>query len=143
MVLLAALGAYTCCISKLSNRVVRMNSLIILLRKILVACMVVALLGSLGILSLGYTEYLGGWLWGQWIVMLYLALLGFHSYKLQFVDPEDIVRKSRMQAAQRLLLVIALVLISTKFAFINPFMVVCSFLITKPVLYIVYWKYDH
>ncbi len=109
------------------------------IRKALIVYLFICLLGVVVFYGAGYSQYIFGWLWGNMINFLYLVLLKSQYKKLGNTPTFQVVGQVRWQMTQRMLLVLASVIIGTQIHEINTYVVVSTVCFMQVLLYIVYW----
>lgn len=116
-----------------------MNQYIKFIVRVLLTCFFIAFLGVIIQVACGLQHYVWGWLWGVFIMVLYLLSLALHGQAIISGDPYKAVRKARRQMMWRLLLVGSLVVLGLKIQGIEAISMFIGIVLIQPVLYVVYW----
>ena len=116
-----------------------MNQYIKFIVRVLLTCFFIAFLGVIIQVTCGLQHYVWGWLWGIFIMVLYLLSLALHGQAIILGDPYKAVRKARRQMIWRLLLVGSLVVLGLKIQGIEAISMFIGIALIQPVLYVVYW----
>ncbi len=116
-----------------------MNQYIKFIVRVLLTCFFIAFLGVIIQVACGLQHYVWGWLWGIFIMVLYLLSLALHGQAIILGDPYKAVRKARRQMIWRLLLVGSLVVLGLKIQGIEAISMFIGIALIQPVLYVVYW----
>lgn len=116
-----------------------MNQYIKFIVRVLLSCFFIAFLGVIIQVACGLQHYVWGWLWGIFIMVLYLLSLALHGQAIILGDPYKAVRKARRQMIWRLLLVGSLVVLGLKIQGIEAISMFIGIALIQPVLYVVYW----
>ncbi|WP_298711520.1 ATP synthase subunit I [uncultured Veillonella sp.] len=87
----------------------------------------------------GLQQYVWGWLWGIFIMILYLLSLALHSQSIMAADPYKAVRKVRRQMMWRLMLVGSLVVVGLTIPGVEAISMFIAIALIQPALYVVYW----
>ena len=116
-----------------------MNQYIKFIVRVLLTCFFIAFLGVIVQVACGLQHYVWGWLWGIFIMVLYLLSLALHGQAIILGDPYKAVRKARRQMIWRLLLVGSLVVLGLKIQGIEAISMFIGIALIQPVLYVVYW----
>ena len=116
-----------------------MNQYIKFIVCVLLTCFFIAFFGVIIQIACGLQQYVWGWLWGIFIMVLYLLSLALHGQSIVSGDPYKAVRKARRQMIWRLLLVGSLVVLGLKIQGIEAISMFIGIALIQPVLYVVYW----
>ncbi|PQL20096.1 MULTISPECIES: hypothetical protein [Veillonella] len=116
-----------------------MNQYVKFIVRVLLTCFFIAFLGVIIQVACGLQHYVWGWLWGVFIMVLYLLSLALHGQAIILDDPYKAVRKARRQMIWRLLLVGSLVVLGLKIQGIEAISMFIGIALIQPVLYVVYW----
>lgn len=117
-----------------------MNQYIKFIVRVLLTCFFIAFLGGIIQVLCGLEQYLYGWLWGIFIMVLYLLSLALHSQAIMLGDPYKAVRKVRRQMMWRLMLVGSLVVLGLKIPGVEAISMFVAIALIQPALYVVYWR---
>ena len=117
-----------------------MNQYIKFIVCVLLTCFFIAFLGGIIQVVCGLEQYLWGWLWGIFIMILYLLSLALHGQSIVSGDPYKAVRKARRQMVWRLMLVGSLVVLGLKIPNVEAISMFVAIALIQPTLYIVYWR---
>ena len=117
-----------------------MNQYIKFIVRVLLTCFFIAFLGGIIQVLCGLERYLWGWLWGIFIMILYLLSLALHSQAVMLGDPYKAVRKVRRQMMWRLMLVGCLVVLGLKIPGVEAVSMFVAIALIQPALYVVYWR---
>ena len=117
-----------------------MNQYIKFIVCVLLTCFFIAFLGGIIQVVCGLEQYLWGWLWGIFIMILYLLSLALHGQSIVSGDPYKAVRKARRQMVWRLMLVGSLVVLGLKIPHVEAISMFVAIALIQPTLYIVYWR---
>ena len=79
-----------------------MNQYVKFIVRVLLTCFFIAFLGGIIQVLCGLEQYLWGWFWGIFIIVLYLLSLALHGQSIVSGDPYKAVRKARRQMIWRL-----------------------------------------
>lgn len=120
-----------------------MNQYIKFIMRVLLTCFFIAFLGSIIQVLCGLEQYLWGWLWGIFIMVLYLLSLALHGQSIVSGDPYKAVSKSRRQMIWRLMLVGSLVVLGLKIPGVEAVSMFIGVTLIQPALYVVYWWLSH
>ena len=105
------------------------------------ACLFCTLIGLIVIVVMAWEAFLTGWLWGMATMVLYVLFLGWHSLRLHSNSTKGIVWKARRQMMQRLLLILALLVIAMKVPGLALVAVVVAIVIMQLVMHItLFWQ---
>ena len=104
-----------------------------------VAGFFISFLGVIIQVTCGLQHYVWGWLWGIFIMVLYLLSLALHGQSIVSGDPYKAVRKSRRQMIWRLMLVGSLVVLGLKIPGVEAVSMFIGIALIQPALYAVYW----
>jgi len=88
-----------------------MNQYVKFIVRVLLTCFFIAFLGGIIQVLCGLEQYLWGWFWGIFIMVLYLLSLALHGQSIVSGDSYKAVRKARRQMIWRLMLVGSLVVL--------------------------------
>ena len=116
-----------------------MNQYIKFIVCVLLTCFFIAFFGVIIQIACGLQQYVWGWLWGIFIMVLYLLSLALHGQSIVSGDPYKAVRKARRQMIWRLLLVGSLVVLGLKIQGIEAISMFIGIALIQPVLYVLYW----
>lgn len=116
-----------------------MNQYVKFIVRVLLTCFFIAFLGVIIQVACGLQHYVWGWLWGVFIMVLYLLSLALHGQAIILDNPYKAVRKARRQMIWRLLLVGSLVVLGLKIQGIEAISMFIGIALIQPVLYVVYW----
>ena len=116
-----------------------MNQYIKFIVRVLLTCFFIAFFGSIIQVLCGLEQYLWGWLWGIFIMVLYLLSLALHGQSIVSGDPYKAVRKSRRQMIWRFMLVGSLVVLGLKIPGVEAVSMFIGLALIQPALYAVYW----
>lgn len=116
-----------------------MNQYIKFIVRVLLTCFFIAFLGVIIQVTCGLQHYVWGWLWGIFIMVLYLVSLALHGQSIVSGDPYKAVRKSRRQMIWRLMLVGSLVVLGLKIPGVEAVSMFIGIALIQPALYAVYW----
>lgn len=116
-----------------------MNQYVKFIVRVLLTCFFIAFLGVIIQVACGLQHYVWGWLWGVFIMVLYLLSLALHGQAIILDDPYKVVRKARRQMVWRLLLVGSLVVLGLKIQGIEAISMFIGIALIQPALYVVYW----
>ena len=117
-----------------------MNQYIKFIVRVLLSCFFIAFLGVIIQGACGLQHYVWGWLWGIFIMVLYLLSLALHGQAIILGDPYKAVRKARRQMVWRLMLVGSLVVLGLKIPHVEAISMFVAIALIQPALYIVYWR---
>ncbi|MBS5352568.1 MAG: Tat pathway signal protein [Veillonella sp.] len=117
-----------------------MNQYIKFIVRVLLTCFFIAFLGVIIQVTCGLQHYVWGWLWGIFIMVLYLLSLALHGQAIILGDPYKAVRKARRQMVWRLMLVGSLVVLGLKILHVEAISMFVAIALIQPALYIVYWR---
>ena len=117
-----------------------MNQYIKFIVRVLLTCFFIAFLGVIIQVACGLQHYVSGWLWGIFIMVLYLLSLALHGQAIMLSDPYKAVRKVRRQMVWRLMLVGSLVVLGLKIPHVEAISMFVAIALIQPALYIVYWR---
>ena len=120
-----------------------MNQYIKFIVCVLLTCFFIAFLGGIIQVVCGLEQYLWGWLWGIFIMILYLLSLALHGQSIVSGDPYKAVRKARRQMVWRLMLVGSLVVLGLKIPNVEAISMFVAIALIQPALYIVYWRLSY
>ena len=116
-----------------------MNQYIKFIVCVLLTCFFIAFFGVIIQIACGLQQYVWGWLWGIFIMVLYLLSLALHGQAIMLGDPYKAVRKSRRQMIWRLMLVGSLVVLGLKIPGVEAVSMFIGIALIQPALYAVYW----
>ncbi len=116
-----------------------MNQYIKFIVRVLLICFFIAFLGVIIQVACGLQQYVWGWLWGIFIMILYLLSLALHSQSIMAADPYKAVRKVRRQMMWRLMLVGSLVVVGLTIPGVEAISMFIAIALIQPALYVVYW----
>lgn len=116
-----------------------MNQYIKFIVRVLLTCFFIAFLGVIIQVACGLQHYVWGWLWGIFIMVLYLLSLALHSQSIMAGNPYKAVRKVRRQMMWRLMLVGSLVVVGLTIPGVEAISMFIAIALIQPVLYVVYW----
>ena len=116
-----------------------MNQYIKFIVRVLLSCFFIAFLGGIIQVLCGLEQYLWGWFWGIFIMVLYLLSLALHGQSIVSGDPYKAVRKARRQMIWRLMLVGSLVVLGLKIPGVEAISMFVGVALIQPALYVVYW----
>ena len=116
-----------------------MNQYIKFIVRVLLTCFFIAFLCGIIQVLCGLEQYLWGWFWGIFIMVLYLLSLALHGQSIVSGDPYKAVRKARRQMIWRLMLVGSLVVLGLKIPGIEAISMFVGVALIQPALYVVYW----
>ena len=117
-----------------------MNQYIKFIVCVLLTCFFIAFFGVIIQGACGLQHYVWGWLWGIFIMVLYLLSLALHGQAIILGDPYKAVRKARRQMVWRLMLVGSLVVLGLKIPHVEAISMFVAIALIQPALYIVYWR---
>lgn len=117
-----------------------MNQYIKFIVCVLLTCFFIAFFGVIIQIACGLQQYVWGWLWGIFIMVLYLLSLALHGQSIVSGDPYKAVRKARRQMIWRLMLVGSLVVLGLKIPNVEAISMFVAIALIQPALYIVYWR---
>ena len=100
----------------------------------------VAILGSIGLWLLGWTNHITGWLWGMMTHGIYFLYLVLQTRRISQISLEDVKRKVWIAVISRFSLVV-LVGIGTQIPFLSMKGVLGGVFIFVPLQYIEYTMY--
>ena len=107
--------------------------------RVLLTCFFIAFLGGIIQVLCGLEQYLRGWFWGIFIMVVYCLILSFHVQSIVSGDPYKAVRKARRQMIWRLMLVGSFVLLGLKIPGVEAVSMFIGIALIQPALYAVYW----
>ena len=116
-----------------------MNQYIKFIVCVLLTCFFIAFFGVIIQIACGLQQYVWGWLWGIFIMVLYLLSLALHGQAIMLGDPYKAVRKVRRQMVWRLMLVGSLVVLGLKIPNVEAISMFVAIALIQPALYAVYW----
>lgn len=117
-----------------------MNQYIKFIVCVLLTCFFIAFFGVIIQIACGLQQYVWGWLWGFFIMVLYLLSLALHGQSIVSGDPYKALRKARRQMIWRLMLVGSLVVLGLKIPNVEAISMFVAIALIQPALYIVYWR---
>lgn len=117
-----------------------MNQYVKFIVRVLLTCFFIAFLGGIIQVLCGLQQYIWGWMWGIFIMVLYLLSLALHGQSIVSGDPYKAVRKARRQMIWRLMLVGSLVVLGLKIPHVEAISMFVAIALIQPALYIVYWR---
>jgi len=117
-----------------------MNQYIKFIVCVLLTCFFIAFFGVIIQIACGLQQYVWGWLWGIFIMVLYLLSLALHGQSIVSGDPYKALRKARRQMIWRLMLVGSLVVLGLKIPNVEAISMFVAIALIQPALYIVYWR---
>lgn len=98
----------------------------------------VAILGSIGLWLLGWTNHITGWLWGTMTHGVYFLYLVLQTRRISQISLEDVKRKVRIAVISRFSLIVVLVGIGTQIPSLSMKGVLGGVFIFVPLQYIEY-----
>ena len=101
----------------------------------------VAILGSIGLWLLGWTNHITGWLWGMMTHGIYFLYLVLQPRSISQISLEDVKRKVWIAVISRFSLIIVLVGIGTQIPFLSMKGVLGGVFIFVPLQYMEYTMY--
>ena len=116
-----------------------MNQYVKFIVRVLLTCFFIAFLGGIVQVACGLQQYVWGWMWGIFIMILYLLSLALHSQSIMAADPYKAVRKVRRQMMWRLMLVGSLVVVGLTIPGVEAISMFIAIALIQPALYVVYW----
>lgn len=119
-----------------------MNQYVKFIVRVLLTCFFIAFLGGIVQVLCGLEQYVWGWLWGIFIMVLYLLSLALHSQSINAGDSYKAVRKVRRQMIWRLMLVGSLVVVGLKTPGVEAVSMFIAIGLIQPVLYVVFWRFS-
>lgn len=117
-----------------------MNQYVKFIVRVLLTCFFIAFLGGIIQVLCGLQQYIWGWMWGIFIMVLYLLSLALHSQAIMSGDPYKAVRKVRRQMMWRLMLVGSLVVVGLKIPDVEAVSMFIAIALIQPALYVVFWR---
>ena len=117
-----------------------MNQYVKFIVRVLLTCFFIAFLGGIIQVLCGLQQYIWGWMWGIFIMVLYLLSLALHSQAIMAGDPYKAVRKGRRQMMWRLMLVGSLVVVGLKIPGVEAVSMFIAIALIQPALYVVFWR---
>lgn len=101
----------------------------------------VAILGSIGLWLLGWTNHITGWLWGMMTHSIYFLYLVLQTRRISQISLEDVKRKVWIAVISRFSLIVVLVGIGTQIPFLSMKGVLGGVFIFVPLQYMEYTIY--
>ena len=101
----------------------------------------VAILGSIGLWLLGWTNHITGWLWGMMTHGIYFLYLVLQTRWISQISLEDVKRKVWIAVISRFSLIVVLVGIGTQIPFLSMKGVLGGVFIFVPLQYMEYTMY--
>ena len=98
----------------------------------------VAILGSIGLWLLGWTNHITGWLWGMMTHGIYFLYLVLQTRRISQISLEDVKRKVWIAVISRFSLIVVLVGIGTQIPFLSMKGVLGGVFIFVPLQYMEY-----
>lgn len=117
-----------------------MNQYVKFIVRVLLTCFFIAFLGGIVQVLCGLQQYIWGWMWGIFIMILYLLSLALHSQAIMAGDSYKAVRKVRRQMMWRLMLVGSLVVVGLKIPGVEAVSMFIAIALIQPALYVVFWR---
>lgn len=101
----------------------------------------VAILGSIGLWLLGWTNHITGWLWGMMTHGIYFLYLVLQTRRISQISLEDVKRKVWIAVISRFSLIVVLVGIGTQIPSLSMKGVLGGVFIFVPLQYMEYTMY--
>ena len=117
-----------------------MNQYVKFIVRVLLTCFFIAFLGGIVQVLCGLQQYIWGWMWGIFIMILYLLSLALHSQAIMAGDSYKAVRKVRRQMMWRLMLVGSLVVVGLQIPGVEAVSMFIAIALIQPALYVVFWR---